>query len=434
MNFFTLAFQGISSTSIFAVRPFTAAFVVVLFGRIGTELVAHNQGASIASLNSATWILSEWALVIFGMLAVLEYFAADNEDFRPLYNDTSGFFQTGCSFVCNFGLVDGEAVLFLEMIITSLPHQLVAVSSAGGYGTESIVLYNIPIDSTVALQAAGIIGHVLAVVWGIFMAGLAWFIGTLRYALVEALENLDPHNTFGLRSIAHWAETGWTVTGALLIVLLPFLAIGVFLVTVGVLALLRLYFQHREKASRVACGQCGNLINPAAANCPHCHIARQPNAVGLFGQSTSELALDPAAHRTNLLARKRCPSCATLLKERAIQQACPTCGTVTFADVAAANTFLRELDRRLPKTLVVCFVLGLIPIVGIVPGIVYYQLSLVGSLRGYIPRGIGCLTRWGVRILNLTLMGFQAIPGFGALALPAMAFLNYHIYRGVVAG
>lgn len=68
------------------------------------------------------------------------------------------------------------------------------------------------------------------------------------------------------------------------------------------------------------------------------------------------------------------------------------------------------------------------------PGIIYYRLSLIASVRRYLPRHVGCLTRWGVRLLNLSLITLQPIPGLGALTLPAMCISNFYIYQAVLLG
>ena len=43
------------------------------------------------------------------------------------------------------------------------------------------------------------------------------------------------------------------------------------------------------------------------------------------------------------------------------------------------------LNKQLPKTLLICFLIGLIPLVGVVPDVVYYRLSLIASLKAYVP-------------------------------------------------
>ncbi|GAB4183426.1 MAG: hypothetical protein Fur005_46030 [Roseiflexaceae bacterium] len=428
MNGLTLVFQSLASTSVFAFRPFAAAFAMALMGRLIYDSIITGTLTAIL-IPQETWLISDTALLIFGLLAILEWIAADHEEFRSMYNDASGFFQSGSALVVQYGLADGQTVMFFTTFVQSMPTEIfpLAFSSGGLLGVQYVSL-----DQTQLIQVAGWLGHAVALIWAILMAGGAWFLGTIRYTIIDGLETIDPTNAFGMRTLAHWIETGWTATAIALVVFLPLVSLGVFLVTVGALALIRWYFQRQDQKALVSCSNCSQPVHLAAPICHHCKVIRQPHAVGWFGQVANTIVADPAAHRVNLLSRKRCPTCATILKERSIQQQCPTCGTVTFADVAMVNTFLREIDRRMPKTLLICFLLGLIPVVGIVPGIIYYQISLVSSLRGYIPRTTGCLTRWGVRMINLFLISWQWVPGFGALTLPLMAVVSYQVHRGVV--
>ena len=83
---------------------------------------------------------------------------------------------------------------------------------------------------------------------------------------------------------------------------------------------------------------------------------------------------------------------------------------------------------------VVCFLLGLIPVLGVIPGVIYYRLSIVAPFRRYIPPGRGFLLRWGVRLAVLALVAFQWVPVAGGLAVPAMALLNYLAYRSAYRG
>ena len=94
-----------------------------------------------------------------------------------------------------------------------------------------------------------------------------------------------------------------------------------------------------------------------------------------------------------------------------------------------ARDYIAAIDRRVPMVLVVCFLLGLIPVLGVIPGVIYYRLAIVAPFRRYIPPGRGFVLRWGVRLAVVVLMAFQWVPVAGGLALPAMALINYAAYR-----
>ena len=69
------------------------------------------------------------------------------------------------------------------------------------------------------------------------------------------------------------------------------------------------------------------------------------------------------------------------------------------------------------------------PLLGLIPGIVYYRLSLLGGLRRYLPTGASIVTRWTVRLLNLVLIALQWIPFVGAAMLPLLCITNFALYR-----
>ena len=95
------------------------------------------------------------------------------------------------------------------------------------------------------------------------------------------------------------------------------------------------------------------------------------------------------------------------------------------------DEYLARLNAKLPDTMVTCFVLGLVPFLGLIPGLVYYRTSLLSSMRYYLPRTTGCFFKWVVKIWNLCLIGMQPVPVIGAFTLPILCLTNYWIYRSV---
>ena len=88
----------------------------------------------------------------------------------------------------------------------------------------------------------------------------------------------------------------------------------------------------------------------------------------------------------------------------------------------------------MPKTLLVCLLLGAIPVLGVIPGVAYYRLNLVAGLRGYIPPLRGCTTKWVVRLIHFGVIALQPIPLVGAVVLPFMCWSTYAIYARSLAG
>ncbi|MHC5545024.1 hypothetical protein ACYOEI_42855, partial [Singulisphaera rosea] len=126
---------------------------------------------------------------------------------------------------------------------------------------------------------------------------------------------------------------------------------------------------------------------------------------------------------------KRCPSCATRLRPRMLRQRCEACGISTTADPDFVQDYVEFVDRRVPLVCAVCFLSGLVPILGVIPAVIYTRLAIVAPFRRYIPSGRNFMIRWGVRLVSLVLVAFQWVPLLGGLLLPALAFINHRAYR-----
>jgi hypothetical protein len=98
-------------------------------------------------------------------------------------------------------------------------------------------------------------------------------------------------------------------------------------------------------------------------------------------------------------------------------------------DPRFARQYVAFIDRRAPLVCLACFLLGLVPVLGVIPGVILYRLEIVAPFRRYIPPGRNLVLRWGIRLVSLVLVAFQWVPLLGGLLLPAMALINYGAYR-----
>jgi len=98
-------------------------------------------------------------------------------------------------------------------------------------------------------------------------------------------------------------------------------------------------------------------------------------------------------------------------------------------DPAFARVYLAYIDGRLPIVLLMSFLFSLVPVIGLIPGVIYYRMVLIAPMRRYIPRSQAIVLRWGVRILFFFLIMFQWVPVAGGLVIPTMALVNYTVYR-----
>ncbi len=267
------------------------------------------------------------------------------------------------------------------------------------------------------------------------VGGLTYLTAALRRGVVGVLAEIDDHDDIGLQSLLSWVENSWTVLGLLFLVIFPLVALVLSALTALGLWLFQKRAEKREQRSKVPCTQCATPIFPHATRCHVCGMpVAAPRGVGVFGTPKDTPAADLARHRFDLIARKRCPVCATRLTERAVRQACPTCATVTFANQIEFQAYLDALQQRLPKTLLLCLAFSAIPVVGVIPGVVYYRLTLVTGLRGYVPPLRGCMARVMIRVINWGVIALQPIPILGALIVPLMCVSTYSIYRQTLKG
>jgi hypothetical protein len=332
-----------------------------------------------------------------GALAVTEALAVKHSEVRAFLHEFDGYLKSIVAILVSLAILDKGTAQTIHSI------------QRAGFGFHDLV-------------ALGV---------GVLTYGAAG----LRRGVVAVLAEIDDHDDIGLQSLLNWVENSWTVLGLLFLVIAPMIALALSALTALGLWAFRKAAEKREQRSKVPCPKCGSPIFPHATACHACSTKVEfPRAVGVFGQPKAAATRDPARHPFALIARKRCPLCATRLVERAVRQTCPTCKTVTFASQTAFDEYLRALRKRLPKTLLICFALSAIPILGVIPGVVYYRLTLVSGLRGYVPPLRGCFARVLVSLIHWGLIAFQPIPGVGALIVPVMCLSTYLIYVRALEG
>ena len=389
---------SLASVPMFASRPFLAAFVTALLARFGTHIPWLASSSVVQALAHApAWFTSWPCLFILAALAAAEVLAVKHSEVRAFLAEFDGWIKSAVAMLVCLAIVDKDTARTIESIHKS------------GIGVSSLLSIGIGV--------------------------LTYFSASLRHAVFSHVANIDDHDDIGLQSALNWAENSWTVLGLLFLVVFPIVALILSALTALGLWLVERSAERAEQRSKIPCTKCGTPTLPHAIACPACRTKlAAPLAVGVFGQPKAEPATDLVLHAFNLVSRKRCPVCATRLKQRAVQQSCPECKTVTFASRAEFERYLAAITKRLPKTLFICFLLGAIPVIGVVPGVLYYRLAIVSGLRGYIPPLRGCLTKVLVRIINWGIILLQPIPILGALIIPLMCWSSYMIYRRALVG
>ncbi len=388
--------QTLVASPFFASRAFLATFVTALAARFGPDVPWLGSSKAIEAVAHApSWFVHDGTLAVLASLAALEFVATKSQDARRLMDSVDAYAKAALSLAVSLAILSPDDA------------SLVPVAQAGA-GTAALAL--IP-------------------------AGLTLVLARARGRFFTFLGDVDDADDLGMQRLLLWAEDGWVVFGLSFAVFFPGLALVLFLMTIAALAVVTRGVRWMDARKREACAACEHPLHPTAPHCPACRSSVEaPSKVGVFGQARPHRARNLDVHGLELVSRKRCSYCAERLSGHGTSLTCSACGTVTFAGPADLDRYLSHLDRQLPRTVAICFAFSAVPLLGIVPGIIYYRLSLVSGLIRYVPPTTGCATRWVVRALNLVLICLQPVPILGAFLLPAMCVGNYLLYRRALTG
>ena len=392
--------QGLSSSPFIAGRAFLAAFLLALAARF--------QWGDFE--RPPEWFFCDAALWVLGALALAEITADKIPEFRELLLAVDNYVKPTVAFGITLGVFSPEVSSLLEPMVenpsVSQAGLLVGLQSSFGGGLLSVVLA------------------------GINAAGTLFLVRT-RNTLLGILVESDQDDDSGLAGMTSWMTDIYVVGGIILFVFAPVVA---FLLTGFALAAatwVQQEAERREQKVRVPCSACGHKNLTVALKCAKCGSALpEPKKLSFLGTATTSGAVSNLEqHRQSLLQWKRCPDCGAALPKKEFYQDCSSCGLQTFRDVNEAEKYLSRIEGKISQVLLISGALGLVPVLGLVAGVLYYRWSLIPNLRRYLTRTESLGGRWVVRGINFIILWFQPIPLLGALALPAMCLTNYKFYR-----
>ena len=383
--------HSVGSVGVFPSRAFLPAFVTAIVLRFGDSMPLIAHSGLVGRVDAPSWFVCNTSLVVLAILSCLEWWATKNADIRQFLDQFDGPVKSGMALLTSLGVAsvhDAELVR--------------------------------------AIQQASISDGL----FGLMAAGTVFFLTSARQSLYELLTEIDADDSLGIQKLCSWAEDAWVVFGAVMLIMFPLLMILLTAVVFGLLYLWQKAAHAREERLRVACASCGNAIYRCAIVCPACGAAN-PHvcSVNWLGLPKLDLPADPTHHALHLIAVRRCPSCATRLKQKRPRQTCEGCRREVFSDDAQLAAYLQLVQVRFARTLLVCFLLGLVPVVGVVPAIVFYRIHLISPLRRYVPFGSALIAKWLGRFACFAVLSVQWIPFLGIGSLPIMASIKYVIYR-----
>lgn len=405
--------HGLGSIGLFANRAFLPAFVTAMLLRFGHQLPVIQDASLLQTISGApSWFTHDYCLWILGILSACEVAGDKVPEIRAGLAEVMGYAKTGMSILTYMGVVSAlDASAVQDMIGSALgagPHPMLAPMDVATAGW---------LDWLPASAVAG---------------GTAWLAWTQR-AIGQQLRDGDPDDAAGVQGLGSWGQDLIGLFGPLLVLLVPFVMLAVVGVTALVLGLLRRRAVAKEEKAKQPCPNCGTANYGCAPYCVSCRTPL-PNVlgVGLLGTTATKPAGPPANHAFLLRTKGRCGVCGTRLRERNPLQACSGCGEPLFRDPQAVADYANRVALRLPVVLGLCFALGSLPAIGLVPGVVLYRLTLIAPLQRYVPTIRSMTTRWGLRLVLFILALLQLVPGLGLFTLPAMALLNYTVFRGAL--
>lgn len=403
-----LLLNGVGSVGMFASRAFVTAFAIAAALRWGPDIAFINELGLLGQVQGVpTWFTHDITLMVLGVLGALEILATKSPELRAVFREVDSHLKSVVAFVTHLtvaGLVtDNDARVINEIV-------------AGGYE-----------------QAGAGFGDPLGLL-GAAVTGMAvWYSASVRNRLLVHIDDVDPDDVTMFQSLLSWGEDLFAFAGAILLILYPPLMVAVTGGVLLVMWLIERRARRREEKARVPCVRCGCLIYPCAVICHQCE---EPNPrvadVSWTGRSkVGSWVEDVESHALKLMRKQRCPSCAYRLQARRSTQRCGQCDYEVFGDREQIGRYLEGMDSRLPRVLVVSALLSSIPVLGLIPGIIYYRQKLVSPLSRYTPLRRGLVLRWVVRLFYLILFWIQLVPLVGALVVPLMAAISYASYRSM---
>lgn len=396
--FLTLAFQGVGSSGFFSSRSFVPAFAMASTLAYGGSVSWIAEAPLFVDAGGAeVWFLSGGMIQLLGLLALLEVAAYKSPMLREWAVEFDTYSRTGMSMVTYMGV-----------------YGVYEVSYAGMLPPET------------GLYAAGILSTLPVLLTG----GGTYLASLIRNGAMRLLVEADEDDDAGVQGLFSWGEDVWALFGPLLFILFPIVMLLLIGGVIGAMYMLRRRAEAREEQSKVSCPNCTSMNYATALHCYDCrHAFEAPRQVGFFGTAKDSPAPDLTHHPYRLAEKKRCPVCATRFEERSVYQACSACGHTLNTEQAFTDEYVLYISRRVPKVMGICLGLSLIPVIGLIPGVIYYRMTLVAPYRRYLPRGHSWRTKWLTRIAAVGLISFQWVPGVGAVTVPALAYINYGLYR-----
>lgn len=389
------------------VRAFLPAFLTALVIRIG-GIPYLTDAASTDAAGAPSWFTHTYTLIILGFLSLLEIVATKSPEARQLLSTIDEYYKPALAAFTSFGVISASDASAVEALY------------AGTVATSMFPIAAISVGSVS-----------LSFIFSTLTATGTYFVCTVRSALLLFLDDFDSDDSMGIQSLLSWAGDAWVAVLVVLLLLVPVFILFFVGLSLAGLWLFRIYMDRRAESAKVDCPNCGTKVLPFATACHACRTSfRDVVAIGVLGQMRAENASDITAHRLRLISLKKCPQCGSRLNKKTLHQNCEVCAHCVANENRLPDSYLQMVHARLPLVLLISGLLSAIPVVGMIPAIVYYRIALVSPFRAYITLSSSFASRWLSRIVAILLLTcFSWVPVLSTFTAPVLAYLSYSIYR-----
>ncbi len=395
MNINSLLYS-LGLSGLFSSRIFLPAFVTAFFMKYGHSWPFLNSIEFLAELaekasNHPTWFTHGGVVAALGLLSVFEFAADKSPEVRELMDEFSVYAKTGLSGLTTLGVMNTADADFAGNV----------------------------------LQQAGFMEMLPA----ILSAGATYLGATVRGGVLGVLTEADPDDAVSVRGFISWVEDFLSVVGVWYLFIAPLVAWVFMLGFFGVLYLLRKRHEGKLEEAKVPCGKCGERIHSFATGCHHCGTSvESSNILGFLGGIKKEKAGSIEEQQLRLMRLKRSPLSGERFEGKGVALKCEADGTTAFSDPALTQSYIGSVGEKLPKVLIISALLGIVPVLGLIAGVIYYRLRVVAPFRRYLTFGQSFITKWMLRLILIALAVLQVSFG-GIIAVPIMALLNYLFYK-----
>lgn len=393
-------FQLFGLSGFFSSRAFLPAFLAAFCLRFGYTIPYLNQLEIFKNPAAVpTWFTNDITLLVLGLLALMESYADKVPEFEEIMSFVNRHLKTGLSILTLTGIIHTSDVNFINKAVTP--------AAQAGVGDWGIVL------------VAGAITYTLA---------------GLREGLFTLFRQADPDDQLKIRKTLSWFEDLWIGGGIFMLVLFPVI-FGAICGLIWLCVYLYLKRAHRVDASyRYNCGNCSEEIRATASRCRNCSTKNPaPLKLDWLGFAKNEVNESPDSQPYLLAGKFRCPVCAERKKGNGFEKACDQCGFIPAAEPGFLLNYLAAQDGKLVKVLLFTAVAGLVPVAGMIIGLIYGRVVMHAPLQNHLSKGERFMWRWVVRMGLIFALPFMVQPVTGWIALPAFIAVVYYVYRSLFA-